>query len=257
VRRPQPDHRIAERRSDVAHAVRRRRLAGFGTVALIVAFVVSGFVVLHSPLFSARHLVVTGAVHESIVSILSAAGLENHPPLIDVNPAGVSSAVEALPWIDSATVSRHWPEGLTVSVTERTPVGEVALAGGRVALLDATGRVLEIVPVSAVPEGMLTLDDVGHVPRPGAALDATGIDIVGLAAAVPRTIRPLVKFVGTSRSDGLILMLDAGPEVVIGPRTDLAAKFVGLATLLAARPRTVDASRVIDLRVATSPVLTP
>ena len=53
--------------------------------------------------------------------------------------------LEKIPWIESATVSRLWPNRLRVVVQERTPVAFIAL-GGRIALIDAQGVVMDLPP---------------------------------------------------------------------------------------------------------------
>jgi cell division protein FtsQ len=53
--------------------------------------------------------------------------------------------VEKIPWVESATVMRLWPNHLRVVVKERTPVAFVDIAG-RVQLIDAQGVVMEMSP---------------------------------------------------------------------------------------------------------------
>jgi cell division protein FtsQ len=51
--------------------------------------------------------------------------------------------LEKIPWIETATVSRLLPNRLRIVVQERTPVAFLAL-GGRIALIDAQGVVMEL-----------------------------------------------------------------------------------------------------------------
>jgi len=62
-----------------------------------------------------------------------------------------------------------------------------------------------------------------------------------------------VRSVGVDPSGGVELGLDVNARAVLGDTSDLSAKFVAGATLLA---RTPVAGRVIDLRVSSAPVLT-
>lgn len=41
--------------------------------------------------------------------------------LVSVDLAAVQRAVEQLPWVDNATVERHWPNSLDIRVTEQVP----------------------------------------------------------------------------------------------------------------------------------------
>jgi cell division protein FtsQ len=54
-------------------------------------------------------------------------------------------ALERIPWVESATVIRLWPNHLRVIVKERTPVAFIAL-GDRIELIDAQGVLMEIPP---------------------------------------------------------------------------------------------------------------
>jgi cell division protein FtsQ len=252
---PRPDARIAERRSDVRRAARHRRLAGLGALAVVVALVVSAFAALHSPLFAARHVTVTGADHERAAAVLAAAGIEGHPPLIDISTARAASGIDQLAWVASATVSRRWPESLAIAVTERTAVGAVALRPGGVALVDASGRVLA--RAGRAPTGLMLVTGVGAVPAPGGGLGRAGAAVTNLAAAIPSSLRPTIASVGRSAADGLTLRLSGGTIVLIGPPSELGAKFVALATLLANAHASLLSAHVADLRVPTSPVLTP
>ena len=51
--------------------------------------------------------------------------------------------LEKVPWVESATVMRLWPNRLRVLVKERTPVAFVAIAG-RIQLIDAQGVVMDL-----------------------------------------------------------------------------------------------------------------
>jgi cell division protein FtsQ len=53
--------------------------------------------------------------------------------------------LEKIPWVESAAVSRLWPNHLRVMVKERTPVAFIAL-GGHIELIDVQGVVMEMPP---------------------------------------------------------------------------------------------------------------
>jgi len=51
--------------------------------------------------------------------------------------------VEQIPWVESASIMRLWPNHLRVTVKERTPIAFVAM-GERVELIDAHGVLMEL-----------------------------------------------------------------------------------------------------------------
>ena len=85
------------------------------------ALLVGGWFLLHTPLFSARSVTVTGNVHETAAQVVAQAGLAGHPPLLDVDAGAAAARLEQLPWVRTATVHVSWPDGVHIAVTEETP----------------------------------------------------------------------------------------------------------------------------------------
>ncbi|MGH8997458.1 MAG: hypothetical protein ACRDYB_15765, partial [Acidimicrobiales bacterium] len=70
----------------------RRRLRVVVAVVVVVVVVVGGLGLLHTGLFSAKKVAVSGShPHTPTATILAAAGLTGHPPLISVNPGAVTA----------------------------------------------------------------------------------------------------------------------------------------------------------------------
>ncbi len=61
-------------------------------------------------------------------------------------------ALEAIPWVEHATVMRLLPDRVAVDVRERTPVAFVR-QGGHIGLVDADGVLLEMTPTAASGQG--------------------------------------------------------------------------------------------------------
>ena len=91
----------------------------------------AGWFLLHTPLFSARSVTVTGNVHETAAQVVAQAGLAGHPPLLDVDAGAAAARLEQLPWVRTATVHVSWPDGVHIAVTEETPRFAVSAAGGQ------------------------------------------------------------------------------------------------------------------------------
>lgn len=139
------DPRIHQRRVEVKRENTRRRLraaaAGGATVALVLLSLIS----LHSPLAAVRHTLVLGAKQDSQSAVLAAAGISKGEPLIDISTSGAVRDIEALPWVERATVTKEWFTGVKVTVVERTAIAQLpagSSTSGPVALVDATGRIV-------------------------------------------------------------------------------------------------------------------
>ena len=248
----EPTHpRLAERRREVRrHASRRKKalLVALGVVSVLAAV---SWPLLHSRFFSARVITVLGAVHTSRSQILAAAGLSGHPPMIDVHSGQAASRVEALPWVASATVARHFPDAVTVTVRERRAVAVVSDGTGW-AELDATGRVLADLEVA--PSGLARVVSVGRPGIPGSTMGLAH-QLVAVASALPVALAPLVTAISPSPGGGVDLSLSDGVGVVLGPPSSLPAKFEDVASILAgAQPAP---GSVIDVSVPPSPAVVP
>lgn len=109
--------------------------------------------------------------------------------LIGVHLAAVSAAVERLPWVDTATVERSWPRGLTVHVSEQIAAArwngaELVNVRGELFTGDARHIPLEL-PSLTGPEGaepavaQRYLAMQGRLAETGMRLTALSLDARG------------------------------------------------------------------------------
>ncbi len=254
---PRPRHgrmdpRLSARRTAVMREQGRRRLYVLVAALAGTAMIVGGWFLLHSPVFSARALTVTGNGHESAAQVLAQGGLAAHPPLMDVNAGAVAARVEKLPWVQSAAVHVSWPDGVHVAVTEESPRLVVSESGGRWATLSADGRVLA---VSATrPAGLLLLTVPVAPGAPGTrigARDATGLRV---ASTLPTSFAAQVTAV-TVEPQGWVQLAMTTPVLVdIGSDSQLAAKYEDVSSILAGA--TLHNGDVIDVSVPDAPTVT-
>ncbi|MCL4423465.1 MAG: FtsQ-type POTRA domain-containing protein [Actinobacteria bacterium] len=257
------DPRIRARRIEVNRKRGRRRLHILMALVLITALVVLAWVVVHSPILEAEHVVVKGNVHTPTSEILAVSGLDTHPALLTMNSARMVARIESLPWVAHAALERSWPSGVVVTVKERTAVAELRDGPGW-AEVDITGRVLTEGP-SAVP-GLVRLYSPGATTylAPGKWLPSTFRPALKAAAALPRSLLAevaafepapgrAVDMILTSPGAGLRV---SGVTVELGSVSQLQAKYEAVATLLArvnlAGVRTIDVSDPFSPTTSTS-----
>jgi cell division septal protein FtsQ len=250
-RRTLMDPRLSARRTAVMREQGRRRLlvliAGVGGTLVIVA----GWFALHSPIFSARALTVTGNVHETAAQVLTQAGLAGHPALLDVNAGAAAARIEQLPWVQSAAVHVSWPDGVHVTVTEKTPRLAASEPGGRWATLSADGRVLAV--STARPAGLMLLTAPAAPGAPGTWLaprDASGLRV---ASTLPGSFAAQVTAV-TVEPQGWVQLAMTTPILVdIGSDAQLPAKYEDVSSILAGV--TLHNGDVIDVSVPDAPTV--
>lgn len=251
---PKENSRLGARREAVASSKRRRRKIIAGAIAAIVLLGVGGWVLLHSSLFSATTIRVTGATHETSAQVVDAAGLSNHPPLISIQTDKAAAGVEALPWVLRATVSLGWPHSVHIAVVERIPVASLRM-GSNVALVDSTGRIVSV--TTSLPAG------TGTVPTrvPGLTVHPVG-SWVGLAAEpaihVAATLPPafkgqVAKVIGFK--DGTVsLRLTTPVTIQLGTSAQLTQKYRDIASIIAGA--TLHPGDVVDVSVPQASTIT-
>lgn len=132
--------------------------------------------------------------------VLSAALVHEREFLFSIEPARVRAALEADPRVARAEVSRLFPNGLHISVTERKPVAALLVeADGiqRLAYLDAAGVAFAL----AYPGGASSL--VGVYPSPEGLPVLSGIRIENFRAGarLPAELAPILASLGRIESD--------------------------------------------------------
>ncbi len=111
-------------------------------IAIVLALlVVGGYLFSLSHTFYPHTIDVSGNRVVSKDAILEAAQIGLNRNIWLQNTAAMTERIEAIPFIDTAAVRRHFPGAISVAVTERTPFA-VLDAGATRELVDRTLRVL-------------------------------------------------------------------------------------------------------------------
>jgi cell division protein FtsQ len=255
--RPSIDPRIRQRRQAVRRRVGRRRLRVVIAVVVAAVIVGGGLALLHTSWFSARVVTVTGPhAHTTTADIVNAAGLAHRPLMINVNAGTAEARLTALPFIRTAQVARHWPDGVQVSVTERVPVAVVAGAAGSWAQVDATGRVLAASPVR--PAGLVQLvvtapSGTVSPPRPGAVLPSLAGSGLQVCGTLPVAFSAQVVSVTVAPDQTVDLALNSGLTVVMGTVSDLTVKYQDVASIIA--HASLKGMKTIDVTVPGAPTV--
>ena len=266
------DPRFRQRWVEARRAEGRRRLRILLIVLGVVVVVAGGVALVHSNVFKVRDVVVVGNVHTSRAEIVAASGLTGgQVPMLMVHAgsAAAREAVEALPWVSSVSFRRSWPWTVVVTVRERTPDALVEArtsrlgpaGGGGLDVVDASGRVLEVVaperaPALPVVEGALGATPGGRV-LPVQGLGQGALDeLLSAAAVVPAPLKKLKLQLGYSAGLGLVAHVGTDDALVLlGDPAQMPTKLAVLDELIK-RVGLAGYSEV-DLTVWQRPALTP
>jgi cell division protein FtsQ len=190
--------------------------------------------------FGLRQVSITGYRFTADGDIYEAIDLEHARTFLSFDSRAAQRRIEALPWVDTASIERILPDRLEVRITERTPIAVWQRAEGFF-LIDATGRVLAAVPSNRLPP-------LPRVAGEGAA-EATAA-LLRVLAAHPAVLNELTLAERVGARRWTLRLADGGS--ILLPATGEAA---ALARAVVIRNALARRGIAIDLRVASRPLI--
>lgn len=242
------DPRLVERRKTVAEDNAKQNVSRL--LKFLVGLVSLGAVVwlFFSPWLSVNQVDTSGIATSPAHSILVNNGVSAGTPMFRLNPAATEAALLRNPWIAEATVSRHWPDRVTVDVVERTPLAWTNTATGW------TRRSVdgEPLPSESKPDGSMARIEIAEMTEE--EIDS-GTDMTGALAFVEAL--PAERREGTvvTRIDGELWATVDGYQVRLGRSVEMEAKALSLDALL--REDIPYGSTIVLIAAANPAVMTP
>lgn len=172
--------------------------------------------------YGLRQVSVSGLRFTSDKHVFEALRLSSARTLLQFDAAAARVRIEALPWVESATVARVYPDALEVRVVERQPAA-VLRAGAEHVVIDRRGRHLPGNAAAALP----------GLPRiRGEGADAASI--VGLLAQLEKHPVLLARLRAADRQAGRWMLHLQGAASLRLPAADEAEALARAAALVAA-----------------------
>ena len=167
----------------------RRWLAGTLAVAVVVGLV---WIVVFSPVLSARSVRVEGMHRLTTAQVVDAAQVPTGTPLVRVSRGAIARRVEQLPQVLSARVELSFPSTVVIEVTERVAAAYGLAAHGGYTYVDATGKTFD--NMAAAPTGLPLLSPAADVAADPVTLAA----MAQIAAALPASVSRLVRSIAAT-----------------------------------------------------------
>jgi len=199
--------------------------AGFIALAVVGMVAAAAWALLDSRFLVVRSVAVTGSNHLVPESeVLAAAAIPKGLPLVRVNTGDAARRIERITQVKTAVVTRDWPNRISITIVERTPVLAVA-DGHKFDLIDPTGVIVQ--QVARQPKRMPRFTPSGpllHSPDVSAA--------ASVLRSLPATMARQVKSVTAPNADSVTLRLADGDTVDWGSAGQTAQKAKVLAILM-------------------------
>jgi cell division protein FtsQ len=198
---------------------------------------------LGSSLLVVRSVVVTGTHLVPASQVEAAAAIPAGEPMIRVGAAAAASRVGAITQVQSAQVTKSWPDRIVITVRERTPALAVAVpasvsASGGYYLVDASGVIVRW--ARTVPRGMpWYATTAGPAALRGDPALAASVTVLH---QVPAWVSGSVTEVYASSPQAVTLRLSSGVTIVWGSTSRASVKARELAILMRTHARYYDVS---------------
>lgn len=215
---------------------RLRRLRPFLLAGLAVLLVATaGWLLYFSSVVTVESVEVTGnSAAVSSARIERAAAVTLGEQLIRVDLAVIRARVERIDAVESAEVSRSWPDTVAIRITERVPIA-VVRTGGNERALSADGVVFER-KKGSLPPGLPVIE-TGVNPNAATLSEAARVVV-----ALRSDIAARVELITADSIDKIVLNLSGGVTVEWGSAEDSENKAQVLEILLNKDVREIDVS---------------
>ena len=216
-----------KRKKKQRRSFRRTALAVLVVAVVLALLAGSLWVVYYSNALVTKRVNVIGTRDLNPVQVSFTAQVPVGVPLARQDLDAISERVTTMPAIDAATVTRSWPNTITVSVIERQPVFAVLQPDGYL-VVDKHGVAYQTQPT---PPPKAVLADVNPQDQPLLG------EIAVVATAMPEKLSRKVKLITASSRDSITLLLGSGRTVAWGSSADSELKAQVVMALLKRKPQ--------------------
>jgi cell division protein FtsQ len=206
----------------------RRKVVAVAAVVLVLSLIAGSlWIVYFSAILVTKRVTIVGTHQLTPTQVSFAVQIPLGVPLARQDVDAIARRATTLPVIESATVTRNWPNTIAVTVVERRPVLAISQPDGYV-LVDKAGLAYQtqsILPLDVV------LADVSPGDKPLLS------QVAAIAKAFPEKLRGKVSLITADSRDSIVLMLTSGRTVTWGSSADSELKAQVVTALLKKKPR--------------------
>jgi cell division protein FtsQ len=226
--RPASTNKNRKKRKKKSRRSWRRKALALIVIAVIVALVAAGlWVVYYSSALVTKRVNVVGSRNLTPVQVSLTAQVPVGVPLARQDLDAIAERLTAVQSIETAAVSRSWPNTITLTIVERRPVLAVLQPDGYV-VVDKYGVAYQTQPT--LPPKVV-LADVDTQSKP--LLSAVAV----VATALPEKLNGKVKLITASSPDSIALILGSGRIITWGSSADSELKAKVVTALLKRKPK--------------------
>lgn len=212
-----------EQRLSAQRRALRLKVALVAVVILSIAFAVMS--AYQSQVFEVASVEVVGNKHLTPDEVMALAALPEGATLLRFPSSEMVERLTESPWIESATVTRDFPDTARIHIVERVPFAQVDVGEASFWLVDRQGVMI----AQQTPETTSTLivirDITGLDPRPSIKTGSEPLlNALDVWAGLGAELRALTRAISAPSIDKTALITHDDVEVFVGSADDIAKK---------------------------------
>ena len=222
---------------------------------MLLVMLVAFYFFLHSSLFLINHISIEGNNVVSDQDILNMSGIENGKNIFDIDTQASVKAVQIIPRIKEAKITRHLPQKVKIQVKERQPFALIVYQDGFLVIDDQAVCLQKTDNCGNANQPIITLEDIPSRITEGQKVNPQSIKIVRqIISALPPFLSGQVAEYHCSKDGQVLIYTLRGTEVRFGGLERLEEK-VGLFEQVMKINETNHPLKYVDLRYAGQPVI--
>jgi cell division protein FtsQ len=215
--------RLRERRIAVSRAAGRKRLRIAAILAAVLLVLGLGLGLLATNAFGVKDVRVEGVRYANQQQMQAIVDEVDGSQLLLLDTRDIEQRLERIAWVESARVDKDFPNSVVLDIRERVPVAFYQGADGRVRVIDAESRVLDV--IEGLPVAYVQLSTPGPDLEPGQFAGAPYAVAASVALALPSEVRALLTSMAVDGATGdLSLLLDERINVRFGDGAEISDK---------------------------------
>jgi len=224
------------------------------SIFFIMLVLVSGYILLRSPLFEVKRILVQGNQYLSEDRIRSAAGIGTGTNIFKLDVAAALSGLKLLPLVKEAHIARRLPSTVVITIRERRPIALLPVKDGFIEV-DAEG--VYLMKSGAGVSGLPIITGVQvDIPAPGQTIKAERLgDALAVAGRLPPEAVANLSEVHVDVNGQVRLYTIEGIQCRFGFAEDVEEKGEVLARLLPELREQEAKVRYVDISSAGQPVV--
>jgi cell division protein FtsQ len=235
---PAADRRATAKREErerrLASQLRTRRLKIAGLVLLVGAVFYGVYSLYTSQLFAVETIEIVGTERLTQDRVLELAAVPQDATLLRFPGEDVTQRLEEDPWIQSATVSRDFPDGMRVRVVERRPAAYVDLGEESVWVIDPSGVIIAEQSATET-ETLVVIRDLQPIePEPGVRTGSEPLlNAIAVWEGLSPELRAMTRVISATSIDKTALITVDEVEILVGSAEEIETKDVIAREILA------------------------